>query len=569
MTLLQGGLSTASGSTSHATPSVSVNEAADTLEADLEKVVDALKLDEPASEEQVGESGGAGPVTGNVGQNIDQMTFSSFFSVELEEAVQGEMKKLGEPEFEQLLEGAKQHPEFATFCTAVLSEGGLDETEWCFGEQEPYEDLVSFMIYVRGKATMQARLGMPITVAPFTMATVLQQCSSRLQEASRKVSADGNEAVAVAEPMSQTQTVSASQMAQPVPGNMSMEVPATQVFSPPATIPASLDVEMLEPQAPACMHDTVEATLVEASQAEPVEESQPLLPVPEPAEQLQAAAASVESLQTVPGAPLPLQTAPAAAPQASAPVQQLVAHAAPPSSQPAAQAVAAVSTQAQQHVPAAPIITQMPPPFPKAMIPLMRANNPHPLGQQSSGAGAAGQAPSPQQAQLPAAPAASEPPAAQLPLAVHPATVAPPPTPCEVSAQPAPTHVQPSTAAVVPAPTAAVAPQGQTFGKAPAVVKNYNKTHVFPPSNLGTQVDAVAEHVKKQNLPNSSTHRKEWATFMRRAQNPSVMPEALIPTFQTTHDKLDIFRLWLEKGMDFSAVEVTMRRHKTVLVLEL
>ena len=64
MTLLQGGLSTASGSTSHATPSVSVNEAADTLEADLEKVVDALNLDEPASEEQVGESGGARPVTG-------------------------------------------------------------------------------------------------------------------------------------------------------------------------------------------------------------------------------------------------------------------------------------------------------------------------------------------------------------------------------------------------------------------------------------------------------------------------------------------------------------------------
>ena len=121
---------------------------------------------------------------------------------------------------------------------------------------------------------------------------------------------------------------------------------SNQVFSAPATIPSSLHVEMVESQAPACMHaptgsDTVEATLVEASQAEPVEESQPLLPVPEPQ-------SSCKQLQQVWRVCRRFQKHHCPRQRPSHKVQQLLAHAAPPSSQPPA-TQATVSTQAQQH----------------------------------------------------------------------------------------------------------------------------------------------------------------------------------------------------------------------------
>ena len=50
--------------------------------------------------------------------------------------------------------------------------------------------------------------------------------------------------------------------------------------------------------------------------------------------------------------------------------------------------------------------------------------------------------------------------------------------------------------------------------------------------------------------------------FLRQANNPSIMPKALIPTF-TSGDKLDLFRIWLQKGQDFSAVEVEVNRRNS------
>ena len=483
--------------------------------------MDAIR-DEQAAEPE------APTTTGNVGQNLDELTFTSFYSQELEEAVTSEMKRYSDAEFEQLLEGAKHHPELAKYCEGVLCEGGLDASEWCFGEQEPYEDLVSFMIYLRGKAEMQARLGMQATVIPLTMESVLQMCGHALDAASQRVG--GKRQMEFPE----------TQMAKPVPGSLNLHMEATQMLADSQgdevlpTLPASLDLP--DPEVPPCMmgdkvEETSQAPLAEqqpaqhvavgpiaaASVAPPMHAQLPgttqtspqhAAPVASPA----ALPISTEPVETHPKPlPVPSPTAPVLPIQTPAEPQQ--AHVPPPA--PVLPTPAPTIQQAQQAMPAPTV--RAPAPIPKAMIPFLQdasLNNPH--------------------AMQPA-------PTLQQPIASH-------------------EHVQAveQVKAVAAAPVEPARPVA--VGKAPAGVRDFNKVQVLPPSTLNSKINTVVEQVKKTQQPNSSTHRKEWATFMRRAQNPSVMPEALIPTFQTTHGKLDIFRLWLEKGMDFSQVEVIVKR---------
>lgn len=80
------------------------------------------------------------------------------------------------------------------------------------------------------------------------------------------------------------------------------------------------------------------------------------------------------------------------------------------------------------------------------------------------------------------------------------------------------------------------------------------------PGELAERVDAVADGVSKQTLPNSVTHRKEWATYTRQAKNPKVMQAALLPMFNQTQGKLDLFRLWLQKAGDWTQVELEVQR---------
>ena len=50
--------------------------------------------------------------------------------------------------------------------------------------------------------------------------------------------------------------------------------------------------------------------------------------------------------------------------------------------------------------------------------------------------------------------------------------------------------------------------------------------------------------------------------FLRAARNPGKMAKGLIPAFASGNqaDRLDLFRLWLEKGKDFAKVEVEVNR---------
>ena len=82
-----------------------------------------------------------------------------------------------------------------------------------------------------------------------------------------------------------------------------------------------------------------------------------------------------------------------------------------------------------------------------------------------------------------------------------------------------------------------------------------------PPSTLSARVDEVAAQVAEENGngPNSVTHRPEYMAYLRAARNPSKMCKSLIPMFRGDQ-KLDLFRIWLEKGRDFSRCEVEVKR---------
>lgn len=78
------------------------------------------------------------------------------------------------------------------------------------------------------------------------------------------------------------------------------------------------------------------------------------------------------------------------------------------------------------------------------------------------------------------------------------------------------------------------------------------------PSELSGKVSEIAANIKRDNLPTSVSHRSEYMAFLRAGRNPSKMTKTLLPMFQG--ERLDLFRLWLEKGQDFAQVEVEVTR---------
>ena len=61
--------------------------------------------------------------------------------------------------------------------------------------------------------------------------------------------------------------------------------------------------------------------------------------------------------------------------------------------------------------------------------------------------------------------------------------------------------------------------------------------------------------------PTSATHRTEYMAYLRAARNPSKLPPALRSTFAAGGpQRLDLFQLWMEKGKDFSLVEIEIQR---------
>ena len=78
------------------------------------------------------------------------------------------------------------------------------------------------------------------------------------------------------------------------------------------------------------------------------------------------------------------------------------------------------------------------------------------------------------------------------------------------------------------------------------------------PSQLNAVVDGAAAETANRALPNSVSNRAEYMQYLRAARNPSKMVKSLIPGFQG--NKLDLFRIWLEKGQDFQQVAIEVRR---------
>ena len=84
------------------------------------------------------------------------------------------------------------------------------------------------------------------------------------------------------------------------------------------------------------------------------------------------------------------------------------------------------------------------------------------------------------------------------------------------------------------------------------------------PAELSQKVTDVANKVKADNGPTSVTHRSEYMAFLRAAKNPGKMTKTLVPLFSGNQsDRLDLFRMWLEKGKDFAQVEIEVTRRNT------
>ena len=110
----------------------------------------------------------------------------------------------------------------------------------------------------------------------------------------------------------------------------------------------------------------------------------------------------------------------------------------------------------------------------------------------------------------------------------------------------------PSTPAVMGPPSSAVSKAGPAHPGVPNP----------PASGLSDRVDkAILDVPKEAAKPTSATHRNEYMAYLRAARNPSKLPPALRSTFAAGGaQRLDLFQLWMEKGRDFSLVQVEIQR---------
>ena len=168
-------------------------------------------------------------------------------------------------------------------------------------------------------------------------------------------------------------------------------------------------------------------------------------------------------------------------------------------------------------------------------------------------------APTPVASPTPPQPVAPTPP---QPVAPTPQPVAPtPPQPvAPTPPQPvAPTPPQP----VAPTPPHPVAPTPpQPVAPTPPQPVAPTPPQPVAPSDLSERVDSIVANVAAATLPTSTTHRSDYMAFLRAARNPGKMAKGLIPAFASGNqaERLDLFRLWLEKGKDFAQVEVEVNR---------
>ena len=240
---------------------------------------------------------------------------------------------------------------------------------------------------------------------------------------------------------------------------------------------------------------------------------------------------------------------------------------------------------------------QIPAPLAELPVPVEKAPSAPPVPPSLGGAqdaSASGKAPVPVAAARQVVPL--QPPPAPVPVASakgppSPPTMAPAPVP-DLPSKALPVPVQPKVEAVpqahaVPArlevaapkadpvcvqPTveATPAPKAQTGGDGGQVVPKaalpagQMLPPPVPPAKLSGEVSKVAANVKEdpKQLPNSVTHRKEWMAYCRMAKNPSKMQGSLQPMFATQSGKLDLFRIWLQRGQNFLECEIEVKRRQ-------
>ena len=152
----------------------------------------------------------------------------------------------------------------------------------------------------------------------------------------------------------------------------------------------------------------------------------------------------------------------------------------------------------------------------------------------------------------PPAPALATPPAPPTPAATPPAQPTITPTPSTV-------FFLPGTSTAVPGPTATPADPAPAATPPPA---QPTPTPTAAATPTPTPADHIVETVAAATLPISTTHRSEYMACLRAARNPGKLAKGLIPAFAggNQSERLDLFRLWLEKGKDFAQVEVEVNR---------
>ena len=163
-------------------------------------------------------------------------------------------------------------------------------------------------------------------------------------------------------------------------------------------------------------------------------------------------------------------------------------------------------------------------------------------------------APQSEVAATPATKGAGTPPAAATPPTKGAGTPpAPTPTAPAVIPPPAPAASKAASPTMMPPPAPPASKAASPGTPTPSSMPS--------PSELSTKVDQLVDKTSNQNLPTSTSHRSEYMAFLRAAKNPSKMAKDLIPQFTGNQaSKLDLFRLWLEKGRDFAQVEVEVKR---------
>ena len=114
--------------------------------------------------------------SGNLAQALrgggGMITPSQLATQELEDEVEKELKLLlTDQQFEAKMEECRNHPEFNSYCEGIRYELGFESdvegaAAWEWGEQEPYLDVLGFLVWVKAKTNMLHALGVGPAVTP-------------------------------------------------------------------------------------------------------------------------------------------------------------------------------------------------------------------------------------------------------------------------------------------------------------------------------------------------------------------------------------------------------------------